>query len=165
MSVINREDVHSYSEACADMGENFQPIAMRLSRSQRRLMKYLEEQFAAIDPMAGQVAMFMATVCLRVFEQAGGDLRKVNGEDIRRAEGIVQPHIGNLLPADDGFSARAKEIERGQPHLMDEVLWALFDRAEEEMREEEMPLSNAQSAQIYMLLWVAVEALNAKWNG
>ena len=47
---------------------------------------------------------------------------------------------------------------------MDEVLWALFDRAEEEKREEEMPLSNKQSAQIYFMLWVAVEALNTKWS-
>ena len=47
---------------------------------------------------------------------------------------------------------------------MDEVLWALFDRAEEEQKEEEMPLNPKQSAQIYLMLWVAVEALNGKWR-
>ncbi len=163
MSIIPRDIVHQHSEACADMGEEFQPIAMRLGREQRRLMKYLEEQFSSFDPMAGQVAMFMGTVCVRVFEQTGSQLRKVTSDDLRRAESNIGPHVKSLLPADEGFSTRAKALERSQPHLMDEVLWALFDRAEEEKREEEMPLSTKQSAQIYFLLWVAVEALNGKW--
>ena len=33
-----------------------------------------------------------------------------------------------------------------------------------EQKEEEMPLNPKQSAQIYLMLWVAVEALNGKWR-
>lgn len=163
-TIISRDIVHKHSEACADMGDQFQSVAMRLSKHQRRLMKYLEEQFASIDPLAGQVAMYMASVCMRVFEQSGADLRKVTTQDIRTAEAKVKPFLSQILPANDGFSERAKGVERAQPHLMDEVLWALFDRAEEEETEDEMPLDPKQSAKIYLMLWVAVEALNSKWR-
>ena len=163
-SIIPRDIVHQHSEACADMGEQFQAIAMRLGKQQKRLMKYLEEQFSSFDPLAGQIAMYMASVCMRVFEQTGSDLRKVTTQDIRDAEAKIKPSISKILPAGDGFSTRAKEQDRGQPHLMDEVLWALFDRAEEEGKEDEMPLNPKQSAQIYIMLWVAVEALNGRWR-
>ena len=163
-TIIPRDEVHQYSEACADMGEAFQPVAMRLSKRQKRLMKYLEEQFSSFDPLAGQIAMYMASVCMRVFEQSGGDMRKVNTQDIRDAEAKIKPLLSQVLPAGDGFSDRAKAVDRSQPHLMDEVLWALFDRAEEEQKEDEMPLNTKQSAQIYLMRWVAVEALNGKWR-
>lgn len=165
MTVLSREVVHQHSEACSEMGEAFQSIAMRLTKEQKRLLKYLEEQFQKFDPLAGQIAMYMATVCVRVFEETGTRLRKVNSEDIRAAEKYVGAYVSKLLPADDGFSERAKELERAQPHLMDEILWALYDRDEEEKLQDEAVLNPKQSAQIYILLWVAVEALNTKWVG
>ena len=45
MTVLSREVVHHHSEACSEMGDAFQSIAMRLSKEQKRLLKYLEEQF------------------------------------------------------------------------------------------------------------------------
>jgi hypothetical protein len=162
-TIIPREDVHRYSEECSDMGEAFQSIALRLSAEQKRLMKYLEAQFTSFDPLAGQVAMYMATVCVRVFEEAGNRIKKVNSDDIRSAERMVRSNVSKLLPAGDGFAERAKALNRVQPHLMDEIIWALFERDEEEMKDTEAMLNDNQSVQIYMLLWVAVEALNSKW--
>ena len=133
---ISREDVHAYSEACSNMGLDFQPLAARLIRSQNRLKTFLDSEFVEVDPMAGQIALYMFTVCLRVFEQAGGRLKKVNHQDIRLAQVRVQKHLNTLLPLDDGFSDRAKDIERrAQPHLLDEILWALYDRDEEDKKE------------------------------
>ena len=162
-TIIPREDVHRYSEECSDMGEEFQSIAIRLTKEQKRLMKYLEGQFSSFDPLAGQVAMYMATVCIRVFEQAGSRIKKINTDDIRAAEKKVRASVSALLPADDGFAERAKALDRAQENLLDEILWALYERDEEEIKEQEQMLNNKQSAQIYMLLWVAVEALNSKW--
>ena len=77
----------------------------------------------------------------------------------------MQRSLNDLLPLDEGFSARAKEIEtRAQPHLLDEILWALYDREDEEKKEEEAALSPKQSALIYIMLWTAVEALDSKWT-
>lgn len=163
MTVLSREIVHTHSEACSDMGEAFQSIAMRITKAQSPLLKYLEGQFASFDPISGQIAMYMATVCVRVFEETGM-LKRVNAGDIRRAEAKIRENLKALLPADDGFSARAKDLDRAQPHLMDEILWALYDRDEEEKLEEEPSLAAKQSAQIYIFLWIAVEALNSKWK-
>ena len=96
--------------------------------------EHLEEQFSSFDPLAYQIAMYILKVCMRVFEQSGGDMRKVNTQDIRDAEAKIKPLLSPSSSAGDGFSERAKAVERSQPHLMDEVLWALFDRAEEEQK-------------------------------
>ena len=163
--VISREDVHAYSEACSDMGMEFQSIAARLVKGQNRLKTFIDKEFVQVDPLAGQVALYMFTVCLRVFEQNGGKLKKVNGGDINTAFAKTQRAFKeNLLPVDKDFSSRAKDIEwRSQHHLLDEILWALYDRAEEEKKEEEAPLNPKQSALIYLMLWTAIEALDSKY--
>ena len=160
---ISRDNVHNYSEACSEMGLDFQPIAARLIRSQNRLKSFIDTEFVEVDPMAGQVALYMFTVCLRVFEQAGGRLKKVNQQDIRLAQLKVQRALNDMLPINDQFSEKAKNSDRAQPHLLDEILWALYDRDEEEKKEEEAPLTPKQSALIYIMLWTAVEALDNKW--
>ena len=48
---------------------------------------------------------------MRVFEQSGGDMRKVNTQDIRDAEAKIKPLLSQVLPAGDGFSERAKAVE------------------------------------------------------
>ena len=68
--VISREDVHAYSEACSDMGLEFQNIAARLVKGQNRLKTFIDKEFVQVDPLAGQVALYMFTVCLRVFDSA-----------------------------------------------------------------------------------------------
>ena len=164
--VISREDVHAYSEACSDMGMEFQSIATRLVKEQSRLKNFIDKEFVQVDPLAGQVALYMFTVCLRVFEQDGGKLKKVNGGDINTAFAKTQRTFKeSLLPLDEGFSERAKGIEwRAQANLLDEILWALFDRSEEDKKEEEAPLDTKQSALIYLMLWTTVEALDSKYR-
>ena len=94
--VISREDVHAYSEACSDMGMEFQSIATRLVKEQNRLKTFIDKEFVQVDPLAGQVALYMFTVCLRVFEQDGGKLKKVNGGDINTAFAKTQRALKNL---------------------------------------------------------------------
>ena len=66
---IPREEVHAYSEACSDMGLEFQAIASRLLKEQSSLKNFVDKSFAKIDPLAGQIATYMLSVCIRVFEQ------------------------------------------------------------------------------------------------
>ena len=162
---IPREDVHSYSEACSDLGMAFQSVAARLVRGQSRLKGFIESNFSEIDPMAGQVALYMFAVSLRVFEEAGGRLKKVNGNDLAAAQKRVQAALENLLPLDEGFPERAKALDwRAQPHLLDEILWALYERGDDDKKEEEAVLDENQSAMIYLMLWTAIEALDSKWR-
>jgi hypothetical protein len=160
---ISREEVHAFSEACSDMGLGFQTIASRLLKEQGSLKNFVDKNFAKVDPLAGQIATYMLSVCIRVFEQKGGKLKKVNKADLYAAQKNVQKSVNDLLPLDDDFHNRAKSIEgRAQHHLLDEVLWALYER--DELKEEEQALDEKQSALIYIMLWTAVEALDTKWR-
>ena len=95
-----------------------------------------------------------------------GDLeiiKKINKADMYSAQKKVQKYVETLLPLDDEFHNRAKSIDsRSQPHLLDEILWALYER--DELKEEEQALDAKQSALIYIMLWTSVEALNNKWR-
>ena len=82
---ISRDTVHSLAEACSDQGELFQPVAARLIKHQRRLSRFFEQNVAEMGPMASQVGLYMLSVSLRVFDQVGGRMGKVNGEAIAAA--------------------------------------------------------------------------------
>lgn len=162
---IPRDVVHLHAEACSDEGDAYQSTASRLIKQQRRLSRFFEQNHEPLGPMATQVAIYMLSVCMRVFEQVGGRMRKVNGADIEAAQARVQAKVGALLPADRGLGARAKEVEgRAQPHLLDEVIWALYERNEDEEKENEQALDDGTSALMYILLWTAVEALDSCWT-
>ena len=157
---------------------------MRLVKEQRRLSRFIEQSFATLDAkqelrfVVGQVSVYMLSVSLRVFEQVGGRMRKVTSDDISAATARIQAVADQLLPADGGFAARARAVEwRAQPNLLDEILWALFDRAEnlflelldtgaysQQKQEGEMDLPTDISALVYMILWASVEALDANWT-
>ncbi len=164
--VIPRDRVHEYAEACSEMGMGFQPIATRLLKDQNRLKTFMEQNFTEIDPLAGQVALYMLSVCMRIFDQVGGRMKKVNGIDLKKAQKKVNAEVEKLLPLDKGFPDRAKEISwRSQPNVLDEILWALYERKDEEKKEEEAVLDDKQSAMIYLMLWTSVECLEGKWRG
>jgi hypothetical protein len=159
---ILRPQVHRLAEACSSEGEAFQTTATRLIKQQRRLSRFFEQNFAPMGPMAGQVSMYMLSVSIRIFDQAGGRLKKVPGRDIDAAAAKIMATAESIMPADDDFAARAQAVEwRAQPHLLDEILWALFERNEKQ--EAEVDLDPNTSAMVYLMLWAAVEALDQSW--
>jgi hypothetical protein len=162
-TAISRETVHSLAEACSDQGEGFQPVASRLIKNQRRLSRFFEQNVAEMGPMAAQVGLYMLSVSLRVFDQLGGRMSKVNGESIQAASAKVQSVATDLFPADGSFHERAKAVEwRAQPHLLDEILWALYER--DDKTDGEVDLEPEKAALVYLMLWAAIEALDANWT-
>ena len=122
--VISREDVHAYSEACSDMGMGFQSIATRLVKEQNRLKTFIDKEFVQVDPLAGQVALYMFTVCLRVFEQDGGKLKKSKWWRYQyRFCKNTTAFKESLLPLDDDFSERAKGESNG---VHNRIFWMKF---------------------------------------
>ena len=161
--VITRAQVHFLCEQCSDDPEGFQAIAPRLLKKQRRLSRFFEQNAEPLGLVAGQVALYMLSVCLRVVDQVGGRMYKVNSNHIDAATARVNDALGEIMPPDGGFFERAKaHSDRAQSHLLDEVLWALYER--DELKEEEQALDAKQSALIYIMLWTAVEALDSKWR-
>ena len=91
------------------------------------------------------------SVCVRVIEQQSGRLTKVNQDSINAATKSVRGQLASVLPVDDGFAERAKSASRAQPHLLDEVLWALYEREETDMLPEEAQIDPKKSAMIYIM--------------
>lgn len=162
---VSRELVHRLAEACSDEGEAFQPTALRLVQEQRRLSRYIEQNVQHLGAMPSQVALHMLTVSMRVFEQVGGRMGKVSTADIDRAAARIQAVADQVLPADSGLPERVRAIEwRAQPHLLDEVLWALYERDADARKEGEVDLGQDQSALVFLVMWLAIEALDSAWR-
>jgi hypothetical protein len=160
---ILRDQVHALAEACGDAGDAFQSTATRLIKDQRKLSRFFEQNMTDMGPMPAQVSLYMLSVVLRIFEQVGGRMKKINGRDLDTAKARVQEVVGDLIPADASLIERAKSIDwRAQPHILDEVLWALYERDDKE--EGEVDLDLDASALVYIMLWTAVEALDANWS-
>lgn len=177
--IIPREEVHAYSEACSDDPESYRPIATRLIRDQKRLARFIQENARALGTQDAEVALYMTTVCLRVFDRVGGRMTKVPGRDIDEAAARVRAVVESLLPADEHLPERVRAIEwRAQPHLLDEILWALYDRtADEEAVEQDAAEAGGETekkeavkpdpgraALLFFVMWTLVEAMDANWN-
>ena len=162
---ITRAQVHFIGEVCADEGDAFQSTARRLLMHQTRLRRFFEQNAAPMGMMPAQVAIHMLSVTLRIIEQVGGRVRKVTGRELTAATNRVDGAVAALMPPDAEFPERAKAwMDRAQPHILDEVLWALYERDKDELREGEVDLEPGQSAMIYVMMWTAVEALDMVWR-
>jgi hypothetical protein len=160
---ITRDQVHTLAEACGNAGDEFQPTATRLIKDQRRLSRFFEQNMADMGSMPAQVSLYMLSVILRIFEEVGGRMKKINGQDLQAAMGRVQAEAAKLMPADETLIERAKSVDwRAQPHILDEVLWALYER--DDKQEGEVDLAMDASALVYIMLWTAVEALDQNWS-
>ncbi len=160
---ISRDEVHALAEACSDAGADFQRVAGRLLKEQRRLTRFFEQNVGALGGQSGEVALYMYAVILRIFEQYGGRMRKVTGAVVNQASARVNEVAATLTPFDDDFPARVRGVDwRAQPHVLDEALWALFERDDKE--EGEVDVEHEQGALLFLLLWVATEALDASWS-
>lgn len=160
---IPRDAVHRYSEECAELGTSFQPIARRLLEEQPRLLRFFNQNLPHMENQPGEVSLYLLAVVLRIFQRAGGRLPRLGKEDVDRAAARVMAAARGFLPGDKGFPDRVRAVaDRAQPHILDEALWALFER--EERKDNEVDVPPQQAALIFLLLWAAVEALDAGWR-
>lgn len=160
---IPRDEVHRLAEACSDAGPAFQSIATRLLREQKPLTNFFQENMQAMKPESAQVAFYMFAVVMRIFEQRGGRMNKVSRAEAREAAARIAAHVPALRPFDLTLHTRVRLIEgRAQEHILDEVLWALYER--EEKKEGEVDVPPDQSALIVLLLWTCIEVLDANWR-
>lgn len=159
---LPRDWVHARSEEIGETALSEQSALSRLLKDQRRLTRWLEENAGNLEPVSGGVAVYLFGVVARMFDLAGGRLRKATWEQVRSAEKRVGSAAGSLLPFDEGFQERVRTIEwRAQPHLLDEALMNLFDR---EAGDDEEDLAPTEAGKVFFLLWVAIEVLDQNWK-
>ena len=160
---IPRDEVHSLAEACAEDTDRFQGTAQRLLKNQKRLTNFIQKNMAQLDAETREVVLYMYAVSLRIFEQKGGRMKKVSGSQIDTTARSLQEKLATLMPFDKDFPSRVREVdERAQEHLLDECLWALFEK--EEKDDGEVDVDPNQAGLMFLLLWVAVEVLDANWS-
>lgn len=160
---IPRTTIHEWSETIGDNPESHQTSLTRLLREQRRLTRFIEENAENMQPATAGVSIYLTGVVVRMFDLAGGRLRSATWAQIREAEAKINGLLGELLPLDDTFAERARGVGRAQPHILDEALFALFDRERPE-GEDEADLDPVELAKVYLMLWVVTEVLDANWR-
>ena len=161
--LMPRSQVHAWSESIGTDQPAHQSAIQRLIRDQRRLSKFVEENAKGMKSnVTGGVAVYLIGVIVRMFDLAGGRMRNVTWEDVREAEKRIGGMVDLLLPVDAGLVERARAVPRAQAHILDEALYALFER--ESKPEEDAPLDETESFKIYLLMWIATEALDKNWT-
>lgn len=161
---LPRTTVHAWSEQISNEPESHSAAIQRLLKEQRRLSRFVEENAASMQGMSGGVAMYLVGVILRMFDLAGGRLRKGSWDDVRAVERRIGALVDQLLPVDDGFVGRARQVPRAQAHILDEALYALFVREPDEDEGAEEKLDDLEAFKVYMLMWVATEVLDQNWQ-
>ena len=160
---IPRYDVHSIAESCAEDAEVYRGTATRLLKQQRRLLNFFKANLPAMSAQTGEVSVYLFSVIVQIFEKYGGTLSKVNGRQIDDAAARVQGSVQALLPFDASFPERVRSLEwRAQSAVLDEALWALFER--EKKKDGEVDVADDQAGLIFLMLWVATEALDSAWR-
>jgi hypothetical protein len=145
------------------MGTRFQAAARRLLDEQGKLTRFFKANLPEMDDQAGEVSLYLLSVIIRIFQECGGRLGRVGPAEIDAATKKIQAAAKSLLPAGEDFPARVREVaDRAQPHILDEALEALFERAER--KEGEVDLAHPQAGLVFLMLWAAVEALELAWS-
>lgn len=158
---IPRPQVHAWSEEIGQQALAHQAALQRLLKDQRRLTRFLEENQEQMDAKTASVTVYMIGVIARMFDLAGGQLRRATWAQIREAERKIHAQLDALLPIDDGTAERFRTLDRAQPHILDEAWMALF---EVEPSDEEVELDPKESLKILLLSWVVTEVLDANWK-
>ena len=120
-TAINRDKVHALAEACSDQGDAFQSVATRLIKNQRRLSRFFEQNVGEMGPLASQVGLYMLSVSLRIFDQIGGRLSKVNSDDIASATAKVQAAAADLF--DERVAVRAHLLHIAPRQACEQLLY------------------------------------------
>ena len=160
-----RDQVHQWSEEIGDSPEGHRVALQRLLREQRRIAKFVQENAANLGPTTGGVGLYLLGVIARMFDMAGGRLKSASWGQIREAEKRIAAAVPDLMPVDDQFPERLREVSwRAQPHILDEAIMSLFDRDEDDLEEGEEPLDQVECVKLFFLVWVAVEVLDTNWK-
>jgi hypothetical protein len=158
---IPRVQVHDWSEDIGSHPLEHKTAILRVVRTQRKLLAFVKQNSDSIaagsQGLPGRLLGFVA----RLFDLSGGKLRSPTWDQIRAVQTRVMAEVDGLLPADGGVPERVRAVDwRAQPHVLDELLTALFD--------ERVPLDRrfepGEALKLFLLLWVCVEVMDQNWK-
>lgn len=158
---IPRVQIHDWSEDIGSHPLEHKTAIVRVVRTQRKLLAFIKQNDGAISAGSKGLPSRMLGFVARLFDLAGGKLRSPTWDQIKAAQARVMAEVDGLLPPDASLPERVRAVEwRAQPHVLDELLTALFD--------ERVPLDRrfepAEALKLFLLMWVCVEVMDANWR-
>ncbi|MFT4624381.1 MAG: hypothetical protein ACI8PZ_003040 [Myxococcota bacterium] len=158
---IARVQVHDWSEDIGSHPVEHKTAIVRVVRTQRKLLAFVKQNSESIAAGSSGLPERLLGFVARLFDLAGGKLRAPSWDQVRAAQDRVTAELDALLPADGGVPERVRAVEwRAQPHVLDELLTALFD--------ERVPLDRrfepAEALKLFLLMWVCVEVMDSNWR-
>lgn len=157
---IPAEHARAVMKDIADRPKTHQLAVANAVSRYRRLGRFIKDNAAHLGTRHGVGGAYAMGVVIRVFETAGGKLLPMDEADILAAERRVSEVAVGLFPADTGFGDRLRAVPwRAQPGVLDVLIEDMFLPAPE----GEEPRDLLALAQVFLLVWVAVEALDACW--
>lgn len=159
--LIPRDRVHAWTDEFITKKATHAPKMQLLLGRQRVLGRYVKKAVKGIDIRQGAILRTLSA-CIYMFDLSGGELGVVGEEELRAGEAVVSAGAGLVLPADTGLPERLRELvpDRAQGHLIDELLLDIFPDPED----EEAPGDHLELFKAFLVLWVAVEALDRVWT-
>lgn len=155
--LIPRQQIHEWIDDIDANKASHKNAINYLLTSQRSLSRYVAKGAGQVGVGSRRKILFIQGAILRVFDLAGGKIRKVTSQHIADAEEQIGAVAGAMMPLDEGFAGRVRTTAwRRQPHLVDELLLSLFD-GEEDLDPKEL-------AKLFFLMWVVVEAVDQAWR-
>lgn len=159
--VIPRQDVHGWLTDITDNRAAHRLAIASVVKRQRRLGKYIKNNAKGLGPKMGVSGAYAMAAVGRVFELAGGRLVPCTAKQIKAAEARIAEVAVELFPPDEGFAERLHQVDwRAQPHILDEMLDEVLGGEDEEDEGARDPLVLAQ---LFLLVWLAVEVLQDCW--
>jgi hypothetical protein len=153
---IPREQIHAWVEQIGENPANHKTVLTFLVRSQRRLAKYVDVNAKQLTVGSRGTSLFLLGLIARCFDKAGGRTKTVSMKHMQDAEARINGVVVDLLPLDDGFAGRVRQVEwRAQPHILDECLMSLFDDPD---------LDSGEMAKMFFLMWVVIESFDSVWS-
>jgi len=137
------------------------PAILRIMRKQKKLLKWVIANGKTIQLGSDGLPERMLGLIARLFDLCGGRLKSASSHQIEQCQSQVMSSVSSLLPADEGFPERIRSMEwRAQPHILDEVMGALFDPT----LDEDKRFDPTEAFKLVLLLWVCVEVLHTNWQ-
>lgn len=156
-TAVGADEARRLMQDIADHPEAHKLPIGNLVKQYRRLGKWIKVNAEHLGAHVGVSAAYTMGVVARVLELTGHRLGPITDEEITATGAQVMEVVPSLLPLDDGLRARLAAVPwLAQPGILDVLIEDVFEQGGEPAEGRKPP---EVLFQVFVLVWVAVEAL------
>jgi hypothetical protein len=130
----------------------------KMGKNQPELLAFLMAMTEDMDAEVKELAIYIAFVVYRIFESSRGKTKKLTSAEIMSSYESNETLMGSLENTHEKFIDRITGMQSfKQPYVMEYVLDALFEEAEEA---DEVELTDEDRGYLFLLLKTEVDLLD-----